>query len=528
MPSFEMRAGLGAARHDRDTFQKPDPVKWGRFELIAILLALCACVIPLAICTVSAFNHGGFDRVSLTFLIATMLCALAAVPLYVIYKRGPAEARVRRITALSSTVLSLGTIAVVSTFVFRFTGVLDWFEAWYESTTGVATSSLTIIEHPQDLHPAVLIWRAMTQWLGGLVALAAVITILPFFGGTIELLRVSARQMKGDLTTTPKRAIKRGMSVYLIASSTAFFALLAAGLTPTAALAHAASTVSTGGFSIDSENNVIEASRAVQLITTFFMLGAAVSITAAWKLWRGQLRRVIRSTELRVFLTVVVFSIAATWWWRPEPMDLGSLADSAFTVVSLISTTGFEFDKWASWPGGSVAIFLFLMSIGGMAGSISGGFRWLRALAIAQIVRAQVLSELHPRMVRPVRLYDSEVTPTTIDRIQAQLVHVMIAGTVTAAIVGFFGAPMLEAYSLAISAVATAGPGAGDLPGLLETSPTESTHIVTVTNAIGLPKVSQAALAITAFGSRLFLYPMLVLAGTFWFGLRRRVQRARS
>ena len=472
---------------------------------IGIAFGLSGLVLALA----TGFALGDNNADAAIMLVFAFIClGLAALQ-----RRRPFEARsMRPVPTLTAGVIGYLVVAAISTTVYLATGTLDRVDdALYESVTGVATSSLTLFEDPQELSRGVLIWRSGTQWIGGLVALALAIGLLPFLGGSRELADPRRRgERRLALAERPVPALKRVAIMYSGVTVVVTAALFIVGMGPTDAVAHALSSVSTGGFSTHADSIAHFDSRAVDIVMIIVMAGAGFSLALVWMLSRGQFRDTRRVYELRVYGAVLVF--ASTWvWWLVES-DEGSgdrLLDAVFTVVSLSTTTGHRVAEWGSWHPGAEMMLLFLLVAGGMSGSVAGGLRWIRLVGLAQFVWRELLRQLHPRAVRSVKVGNSSISEESIDRWHAQLVLTMVMAGTGAVALAFFGSDITEALTLAFSAVSTTGPALAEDGG-------------TLVHAATLSRSDRAALMPLVLAGRVSISPALVAVSVLYVAIRRR------
>ncbi|MEM7092869.1 MAG: potassium transporter TrkG [Actinomycetota bacterium] len=431
--------------------------------------------------------------------------------------RRPFEARaMRAVPTLTACVLAYLAVAAISTVVYLATGSLSRVDdALYESVTGVATSSLTLFEDPQVLGRGVLVWRAATQWIGGLLALGVAIGIYPFLGGSRELADPRARGFRRlALANKPIPALKRVVTMYGVVTVVVAVALLIVGLSVTDAVAHTFSSVSTGGFSTHADSIAHFDSRAVDVVMIVVMAGAGFSLALVWMLATGQFQDTLRVYELRVY--ALVLALASVWvWWLADPLDdatgvVDHGIDSVFTVVSLSTTTGHRVADWGSWHPGAEMMLLTLLAIGGMAGSVAGGLRWIRVVGLVQFVWRELQRQLHPRTVRAVKVGSSAISEESIDRWHAHLLFTMFLTGTGAVALAFFGSDILEALTLALSAVSTTGPALAEDGGTLQSAAT-------------LSRSDRAALMPLMLAGRLAITPMLVGVGVVVFGAQRRL-----
>lgn len=466
----------------------------------AIALALAASAVTLLLSAIFAIGNSNGDLL----VLGGAGVVVGAGGLFML--RRPFSTRnLRPVSTMSAAIVAYLVVASLSTVVYLLTGTLDRVDdALYESVTGVSTSALTIFDDPSTVSEGMLIWRSGTQWLGGLFALALAVGLLPFLGGSRELvgghqgrLRSSAR----GLATRPLQAIKRVTIIYSIVTVGVALALVVVGMGFRDGFAHALSTVSTGGFSTRADSIGFFDSPAIEMVLIFAMVGAGSSVALAWMLWRRNLEATRRAFELQVYVAVMILASGWVWWLRSgdgESFWTGA-REALFTVVSVMTTTGHRVAEWGSWHPGASTLLLVLLVVGGTAGSAAGGLRWIRVIGMAQFVWRELQRQLHPRSVRTVKVGRAPISEASVDRMHAQMVYVMTLGAVASLVLALFGEGITEAITLTISAISTTGPGFDEAGAIVD--------------AADLSRPERGVLMPVMLTGRVFLYPAFVAVG---------------
>lgn len=456
---------------------------------------------------------GAFDDRSdaAVLFVAASLCAGVAANLL---RRGLPGPSLRPVPALTAAVETLLLVAAVSWVVYMVTGAFSVEHALYESTAGVSTSALSVLRDPQELSDGLLVWRSGTQWLGGLIALLMSIGLLPFLGGSRELADPRDRRLTSRaLASHPLPALRRVAMIYSIVTCAVVVLFAVLGMSAVDAIAHAFSSVSTGGFSTHQASIAFFDSRPIELAMIVVMLGAGSSVAVVWMLWRRQFRDTRRFFEFRLYVGVLLASTAWVAWLTRDARDIGRLIlDAGFTVVSMSSTTGHRIADWGTWAPGADLLLIILAAVGGMAGSAAGGLRWIRVIGLMRYMWRELMTQLHPRSVRSVKIGESSISETSVDRMHAQLVYIMLAGGIGSFLLGLLGLDVVEALGLAVSSVSTTGP-----------APSATGTLVTAADLTGWQRT---VLLPMMLAGRMFLYPAFVAVGASFFAVGRRLQRS--
>ena len=291
---------------------------------------------------------------------------------------------------------------------YEFSGALSAPDALFESVAGFTTTGSTVMTQIDTAPHALLLWRAMTQWLGGMGIIVFAIALMPLLGvGGMQLFKAEmAGPIANKITPRVGETAKRLWLVYVGLTAAEWLMLTAAGLDVFDALCHAFTTVSTGGFSTRSASIGGFESALVEWIVIAFMLLGGINFVLHYRVLTGRAGDALRDRELRYFLSIVGVStllVALALAVRGDGVD-ALIRTSLFQVVSIVTTTGYATANFESWPALSLIVLLQLMTLGAMAGSTSGGLKTLRTLVGVRALASVFARQLHPQAVsHPVR-----------------------------------------------------------------------------------------------------------------------------
>jgi trk system potassium uptake protein TrkH len=362
--------------------------------------------------------------------------------------------------------LSWITITLFGTLPYLLTGEISSItDAVFETSAGFTTTGASIVPDPAELSHGILFWRAMTQWLGGMGIIVLSIAVLPLLGvGGVQLARAESPGPQPDrLTPRFKETAKRLWLVY-VGLTVAQVALLWLGdMNLFESIAHAFTTMSTGGFGT-SATSIGGFSPYTQWVVIVFMVLAGTSFALHYRALRDP-RAYLRHSELRLYLTILavasVVAIAGTWGDAVGQ----TIRDGIFTIVSLVTTTGFATADFGAWPVALEIMVLGLFFVGGMAGSTGGAVKPYRLGVLYQASRADLRRVIHPRGVFVVRLGKDRVPDEIVESVQSFFLLYMFAfmtGTLIVGIVeqGFgLGTDLVTSASAVASSLGNVGPG---------------------------------------------------------------------
>jgi len=365
-------------------------------------------------------------------------------------------------------------MSLAGTLPYLLSGTFTTFDdALFESVSGFSCTGSTLVADPEALDRGVLFWRQMTQWFGGMGVIVLAVAVLPFLGvGGLELISAEAPGPTSDrLAPRVSETAKRLWLVYLGFTAVTVTALLALGLSVFDAFAYSFTTVSTGGLAPHAASVGEFDSVPMEVVLQVAMMIGAMNFTLHWLAVRGHPSVYWRSGEWRAFIALTVVAVATVTVINADGFgDVGSsLRDASFNVVSLATSTGFgnasptnPGGDFALWASSAQIVLLFLMLIGAMTGSTSGGMKVLRLQVMARVARRELAQARQPRIVVPVRSGSLPVPDQVVARIVGfVLLYVALAGAGTV-LVASLGADLVTASSGVASSIGNTGPALGE------------------------------------------------------------------
>jgi len=350
---------------------------------------------------------------------------------------------------------------------YLFQGVLPALtDAYFETMSGFTTTGATVITRIEGLPHGILLWRSMTQWLGGMGIIVLSIAVLPFLG-------VGGRQLfKAELPGPVKDKLEPRIAetarslwlVYGIITIVGFIFFLFGGMNVFDAINHIFCAMATGGFSTKDSSVAWFDSAYLDGVFVVVMLIAGINFTLHYQVLTGNFRNFYKNTELRFFLgTVFAATLLVTVDLRVNLFDdlAGAFRYAIFQTSSIMTTTGFVTDNYANWPAFSQIILVLLMFVGCSAGSTGGGIKCVRLLLIIKDSYRELYRLIHPHAVTQVKLDRITVSPEVMKSIWgffALYIGLTIVATVLMAALGL---DMLTAFASVVATIGNIGPGLG-------------------------------------------------------------------
>ncbi len=365
-------------------------------------------------------------------------------------------------------------MAFVGAVPYLLTGTLTALDqALFESVSGFTTTGATVLQaaasDPTTFEASVglLFWRSTTQWLGGMGVIVLIVAVLPSVGTWgMGLLQAEAPGPTGERLTPKVRDTAQHLwAVYIVFTVLVIIGYLLAGMNLYDAVSHSFTTVSTGGFSRHTLSIRHFDSALIEWVSVAAMFVAGTSFTLLYRLARGKTGPLLKSIEFRLYVqlvlaaTFVVFLTAG-----PDHRTLTGFRDAMFTVVSIVSTTGYgTADFVGSWAPAAQAVLLVLMPIGAMAGSTAGGVKLIRVLAVASLAHRETLGQLHQNLIRPVRVGGDTVDDVVTNRVVGFLILTLAAFGGGGLLIALTGSDIITAFSASATTIGNVGPGLAEV-----------------------------------------------------------------
>ena len=441
------------------------------FKAIAFILGILLIIGGASMLVGVPFSiyHKSGDLFAL--LASAALTSFTGVIIYIVTKdsnRTIGKREAYLIVGLSYIVMSLfGSLPyLLSDSIPNFTN------AFFEAVSGFTTTGASILDDIEAVPYGILTWRSMTQWMGGMGIILLTIAILPYFGiGGIELFVAEVPGPTQDkLHPRINETARRLWFIYVALTAILVGLLYIEGMSFFDAFNHALTTLSTGGFSTRQASIRHFESPLIQYTIILFMFLAGVNFTLHYFAIKGRFKDIFRNEEFKLYslfillmTLMITISIVVNIFTPLEETFRGVL----FSVVSIVTTTGYTTTDYTDWLHFTTLIFFFLLFSGGSAGSTAGGIKAVRHLMMVKNGIMEFKRMLHPRAIVPVRYNGKVVKESLIYNILAFFVIYMIIFLISSflmAALGTYGSmDLLTAMSSVATSLGNVGPGIGDI-----------------------------------------------------------------
>jgi trk system potassium uptake protein TrkH len=343
----------------------------------------------------------------------------------------------------------------------------DPLNAYFESVSGFTTTGATILNDIENLPPSVLLWRSMTQWLGGLGFIVFSFSLLPFIRVSYHLVKFeSSKLVEERLSPDILDVVKIVLGIYFLLTISEILLLRLVGLDWFQAINHTFTTISTGGFSPKNESIKAFNSFGVELVLSIFMLLGSINLAVYYRSIKERkpffFLTYFETKSLLLLALIGALLVALNLWSSHFYQSFWeSFRFALFQVVSALTTTGFASDDFSKYPPFAEAVMFFLTLIGGSAGSTAGGIKQFRFILLLQILKGEVKKTLHPKLIVRYSLGGKNVDINFLQGILSFGFIYITTLYIFAALLTIGGHDLVTSFSASIACLTSFGPGLG-------------------------------------------------------------------
>ena len=408
------------------------------------------------------------------------------------------------------TTLSWLSIALFGCIPFLLSNLnLSFVDSFFESMSGITTTGSTVIINLDNAPKGILIWRAILQWLGGIGVIVMAITILPLLNiGGMQLFRVKGSDTTEKILPKTREVTIIISIIYLMLTFSCGIAYWLFGMNIFDSVAHSMTTIATGGFSTYSDSIGHFQNPKIEIVSIIFIILGSIPFIAYLKFIKGDKKIFFKDVQIKGLIYILIISVLLMFLYlivyNKEYSLLENLRISAFNVVSILSGTGYvttDFSLWGKFP---LIFFLFLMFVGGCAGSTTCGIKIFRFQILGYFVLNQIKKLVYPHGVFSIEYNNEKIDNTFMYSIISFIFLYFFIFFILAALLSLNGLDFVTAISGSASAISNVGPGLGYVIG-----PNG--------NFSDLPNLSKLSLSFGMLLGRLELFAVLVLFfPSFW------------
>ena len=372
--------------------------------------------------------------------------------------------------------------------------------AIFETVSGFSTTGATVLEDVEATSHAILLWRSITNWLGGMGVLVFLLAIIPMAreGGAMFLLRAEfPGPIASKLVPRMQKSAKLLYEIYIL-MTVVEIALLCFTMPVFDAVNISLTTVSTGGYAVRNDS-LMSYSHYAQVVIEVFMFLCGVSFSIFYCLVAKEFLRIKKNRELRFYVIIIlVAALLIGINCRGIFETLGDdIHHTVFNVIAVISTTAFVTVDYSMWTNFSIAIMMLLMITGPMAGSTGGGMKLSRVMIMLKSTHRAIAGTIVPNSTHLIHHDGEIVDEDTVSTVNCFAVAYLMFMAVSAALLTLEGISFGDSVSVAISTMGNVGVGVDS-----------NTFTMGVGNVSILSKL---VLCFDMFLGRLEIFPLLIL-----------------
>ena len=368
------------------------------------------------------------------------------------------------------SVLTWVSIAIFGSLPFMLSSLkLSFSDAFFESMSGITTTGSTVILDLDSSPKSILIWRAIMQWLGGVGIIVMATTVLP-------LLKVGGMQFfKTDSSGTEKilpKTIEVAtiiITIYVILTFACGSIYWLQGMSVFDSIAHSFTTLATGGFSTHNESIGYFKNPGIEITATLFIVLGSIPFIAYLKFIKGNRKIFFQDVQIKGFVYLLLVSILIMFAYlfinNIDNSFLDNLRISSFNVLSILSGTGYVTDDFGLWGEFPLIFFIFLMFVGGCAGSTTCGIKIFRLQILVLFIKNQIKKLIHPNRILVLNYNNKKIEDDFINSVIIFIFSYLFLFLIISVLLSIAGLDFLSAISGAATSISNVGPGLGEMIG---------------------------------------------------------------
>jgi len=472
------------------------------FFALGILLVILGffMVVPVFVQLIYAEFDGTFIYSSIVTIFIGILFLLSNLD---------QEKKLNLQQAFLLTALSWIGIAIFGSLPFIYSSLqMSFSDAFFESMSGITTTGSTVMEDLDNSPKAILIWRSLLQWLGGIGIIIMAISVLPLLSiGGMQLFKLDNSDTTEKILPKTREIALNISLIYLSLSSICALAYYLAGMNIFDSIAHSMTTIATGGFSTYNESIGFFNNPKIEIISIIFIISGSIPFISYLKFISGDKKIFFKDVQIKGFFYICLVSviiITVSLYFKDQNNFFTNLRISAFNVTSILSGTGYvtsDFNLWGKFP---IVFFLFLMFIGGCAGSTACGLKIFRIQILWSFIINELKKSIYPRGIFPLSYNNEKIGDQHISSIISFVFLFFVIFFIISMLLSLTGLDFISSISGAATSISNVGPGLGDIIG-------------PSSNFRNIPDISKWILSFAMLLGRLEIFAILILfSPNFW------------
>ncbi|MDD4438615.1 MAG: TrkH family potassium uptake protein, partial [Tissierellia bacterium] len=370
----------------------------------------------------------------------------------------------RKREGYAAVALSWLVMSLLGALPFYLSGSIpSYIDALFETVSGFTTTGSSIVRDVEIMPRGLLFWRSFTHWIGGMGVLIFTMALFPTIGGRpVFLMRAeSPGPAPGKLVPKIGESSKILYIIYAVMTAILIILLIAAGMPVFNSFIYAFGTAGTGGFAMNNLSVGAYNNPLIEWIITIGMFSFGINFSLYYLLIRKEFKNIFKNEELRLYCTyvllgilVVVINILPKYNYDISE----ALRHSAFSVSSLVTTTGFATVDFNLWPTFSKAVLLTLMFFGASAGSTGGGIKSIRILVLFKSIYYEIKHTIHPKSVQRIKVDGKSIDDDTLKSILIFFFAYVIIIIFSTTIVSLDNFDFTTSFTATLATISNIGP----------------------------------------------------------------------
>ncbi|NRA83111.1 MAG: potassium transporter [Gammaproteobacteria bacterium] len=478
-------------------------------RILGLLITIFSTTLLLPGLVAAIYNDGG----GVAFTQSFVICVIIGLCFWY-----PNRTHRRELTVRDGFIvvvmfwLALGSVGAVP-FLLSDRPDMSLTDSVFESFSALTTTGATVITGLDDLPKAILFYRHLLQWLGGMGIIVLAVAVLPMLGvGGMQLYRAETPGPVKDSKMTPRIAetAKALWYIYFTLTIACAVAYWLAGMTAFDAICHSFSTIAIGGFSTHDASMGYFDSHVINLICVVFLLISGINFSlhyAAIIRPKKMLRSYFSDPEMRLFLGLQLGLVLIVFLVLYKE-NIYLTADEAFNhalfqAVSMATTAGFGTESFSGWPLFLPLLLIFASFVGGCAGSTGGGMKVIRVVLLFLQGARELKRLVHPRAIYAIRLGNKALPDRVVDAVWGFFAAYALVFVMCMLALLYTGLDDMTAFSATAACLNNLGPGLGEV----------AAHYGNINDS------AKWVLVVAMLFGRLEIFTLLVLfTPTFWKG----------
>ena len=441
------------------------------FQPVLYVIGYLLSALSIILCIPAGVDAFYGDNQWQSFTFASLISLFFGIILILANKSDDLSINLKQ--AFLLTTLSWVFIAIFGSLPFIFSDLeLSFTDALFESMSGITTTGSTVLSGLDNLPHGILIWRSLLQWIGGIGIVVIAIAFLPILKvGGMQLFHTEASDSSQKVL--PRAGQIASIIGIIYASLTILCALLLwlFGMPTFDSIAHSMTTLATGGFST-SDMSIAKYNNAnIEFIICIFMILGSLPFVLYLQTLRGNVSAIFKDNQVQLFILLIVTSVLIVTFWKYQNTAsfFNNFRSSFFNTISIFTGTGYTTQNFNNWGSFITILFLFLMLVGGCAGSTTCGIKIFRLQILYQTAKIQIFKLLNPHGVSVAKYNKIPVSEAITSSVMGYFFMFIVSYVLITLILSFLGNDFLTSLSGAATSLANVGPGLGNVIGPTKT-----------------------------------------------------------